>query len=624
MILIENREVLRWKNRKLLTLLESEKTNAHDSKCIVEQAKSGAKTLKLQFLETTKYIHSKYDPEKEAGRFINNLDMSVAKHVLFIGSGLGYHIKKFSSQYPNLTFSIYEPDLAVLNIFLECCDLSSSEMKGLQHIFTGTESTEITTDMERVLRLSNGSIILAVLPVYEQQYSMQVKNITETIIHSLKNKKMYLAVNWVHQKRWTINSIKNFPVVMMTPNIMCDFHISDFRDKPAIIVAAGPSLTEELENLRKIRESESAYIFSVGSAINTLIEAGIHPHATCAYDPSAEQWKVLQKVKDKEITNIPLIFGSSIGFEALEDYNGPKIHMITSPDTVSPQLLDTTKSIDIVLDSPTIAAVTFQLLSKLECNPIIFVGQNLAYKDEKRYATGISYDFIDNELSENEIEDSITIKDVQGNSIQTSESFNIMRKQLECFIQKSPKIEVINTTKAGALIEGTTFMNLSTIIEKRLNSHEVNTEWWNETKSYDTKFTLKRLDILSAESRRITKQLQKITSELEKIDRNLKSKIATKMEQNFMEFDKQFSKLKRNPFYVGFVEPMLIVQNTRLSEDSATIRFETDVLKKAEVIIAIFSPFIKEVELHYEFVKPYFEEMKERLLNIDEEGVVNE
>lgn len=624
MISIENREVLRRKNRELLKLLDSEKNNVCNSKGNVEHAKSGAKTLKVQFLETTKYIHSKYDPEKEAERFINNLDMSVAKHVLFIGSGLGYHISKFSSQYPDITFSIYEPDLAVLNIFLEGCDLSSSEMRGLQHIFTGTEATEITTDMEKVLRLSNGSIIMAILPVYEQQYSMQVKNISETIIHSLKNKKMYLAVNLINQKRWTINSIKNFPLVTMTPNIMCDFPISDFRDKPAIIVAAGPSLTEELENLRQIRESESAYIFSVGSAINTLIEAGIHPHATCAYDPSAEQWKVLQKVKDKEITNIPLIFGSSIGYEAVENYDGPKIHMITSPDTVSPQLLDTTKSIDVVLDSPTIAAITFQLLSKLECNPIILVGQNLAYKDEKRYATGISYDFIDNELSENEIEDSITIKDVQGNSIQTSESFNIMKKQLEYFIQKIPEIEVVNTTKAGALIEGTTFTNLSTIIEKRLNSHEVNTEWWNETNSYDTKFTLKRLEILSAESRRITKQLLNINSELEKIDRNLKSKITTKMEQNFAEFDKQFSKLKRNPFYVGFVEPMLIVQNTRLSEESATIRFETDVLRKAEVIIDIFSHFIKEVELHYEFVKPYFEEMKERLLNIDEEGVVNE
>lgn len=45
---------------------------------------------------------------------------------------------------------------------------------------------------------------------------------------------------------------------------------------------------------------------------------------------------VIQKVKDKNIANIPLIFGSTVGYETLADYNGPLLHMFTSQDTVAP------------------------------------------------------------------------------------------------------------------------------------------------------------------------------------------------------------------------------------------------------------------------------------------------
>ena len=54
--------------------------------------------------------------------------------------------------------------------------------------------------------------------------------------------------------------------------------------------------------------------------------------------------------------------------------------------------------------------VTFQLLKLLGCNQIILVGQNLGFQNNKRYASGINYDFVTNELSEQVKEDLIIIK----------------------------------------------------------------------------------------------------------------------------------------------------------------------------------------------------------------------
>lgn len=185
----------------------------------------------------------------------------------------------------------------------------------------------------------------------------------DSIVSFFKNEKNKIVTSFSFQKRWTINAIKNFPTIVKTPNILKDVERSQFKDKSAIIVAAGPSLNEEFENLRQIKDKGGlAYIFSVGSAINSLIDqGGIYPDATCTYDPQERNQMVIQKVKDKNITNIPLIFGSTVGYETLDDYNGPMLHMFTSQDTLAPPfLLREVDDFKVVYDAPSIAVVTYQ------------------------------------------------------------------------------------------------------------------------------------------------------------------------------------------------------------------------------------------------------------------------
>lgn len=81
---------------------------------------------------------------------------------------------------------------------------------------------------------------------------------------------------------------------------MHDIDQKAFEGKPAIIVAAGPSLSEEFEHLKFIKENGLAYIFSVGSAINALIEHGIYPDAACTYDPKERNQNVIRIIKDRE------------------------------------------------------------------------------------------------------------------------------------------------------------------------------------------------------------------------------------------------------------------------------------------------------------------------------------
>lgn len=616
MILVDNRNVLRLRNRELLTNLFIFEENQEDFKTIVETSRAGTPTLKLDIDGKTQYIHSKYDPEKEAERLISQLEnIGNTKHILFVGSGLGYHIQRFTEQYPTMKFSIYEPNEEVLVSYLSNRKLNDLPLNNLGSIFTGSDESKLHHEIAELLKSSNSQLRIYILPVYESLYGDQIKVIMQKALKSLKDKRSSLITNLSFQKRWTVNSIKNFPTVLRTPNILHDIDRSAFEGKPAIIVAAGPSLNEEFVNLRYIKENGLAYIFSVGSAINSLIEHGIYPDATCTYDPSERNQFVIQKIKDEKMTNIPLVFGSSVGFETLEDYPGKMLHMITSQDTISPCLLDTTKSIGIVLDAPSIAVVTLQLLTKLGCNPIMLVGQNLGYQDNKRYASGIEYDFVENELNETEKEASLTVSDVYGNDIQTSDGFNRMRLQLEMHIGASKGIEVINTTKGGAQIEGTSFAHLDKLINEKLKSKVVDYEWTEELNSYDIEFVKKQVDKISRAEKNCNKILQNALVELKLIRESVEKKQTKNMNDRFASFDKEFFKLKINSFYHGFVEPMIRVQNERLAEESQSIRYETDILEKAELIINSFNIFIQEVHLHIEFAKPYFEEMKEQIEN---------
>src|SRR5690606_4313827 len=307
---------------------------------------------------------------------------------------------------------------------------------------------------------------------------------------NLQEKRNELVTNAAFQKRWTINSIKNFSYVLNTPNILHDVDKKAFEGKPAVIVAAGPSLSEEFENLKHIKEHGLAYIFSVGSAINALIEHGIYPDAACTYDPQEHNYRVIQILKDRKINNVPLIFGSSVGYETLENYPGPMLHTLISQDTIASQLLkhNEEENIEIINDAPSIAVVTFQILSKLNVSQIILVGQNLSYKDNKLYAKGIQYDHMQTTFTDDEMKKMTLIENVHGNLVRTNDGFTSMRKQLEIYIRTFPQIEVINTTKGGAKIEDTVFIPLEEVIKEKLTCKVVSEGWYMAESNYQMNY----------------------------------------------------------------------------------------------------------------------------------------
>lgn len=599
MLLIDNRRWLGQNFRDVAEVVKQTVDASPTGEVVVEEARSGDNTLKVQ----GKYVHSKYNPRQESERILANSKKN--QPTLFFGVGLGYHIEAFIANNPGTRIALYEPNAEVLVAFLERVNLTKLTKEKILDIIVGTDSDIVANRIKAVHQKTTYQLQLVTLPTTTVLYADMYERVLQILKESKKSHRDSMATDVAFQKRWVTNSIKNAPTVLTTPNMLVDIDKKHFKNKPAIIVAAGPSLNREFETLRKIKAEGRAYIFAVGSAINALINHDIYPDAFCTYDPKAQNYIVNEIIREKNITEIPMIFGSSVGFETIEDYPGASYHMITSQDTVIKEILQ--KDLPFVHDAPSIAVVTYNLLFDLGCSPILLAGQNLAYLDNKNFAEGINY--VDNPNVS--LKGTILTKGTTEDNVVTTESFNSMRNQLELYIKLGRP--TINTTVGGAHIEGTTFEYLENLLETELAQQNIVEDWSTTENMYDKEVVKEQLNKLVEEHKSQQIIIKDGFAQLQKIYDLVVAKNYYQIENEYGKFDKVLSRMQKNRFYLAFVEPMIRVQYEALRQAIEDLRYITNQQDKGNKVIPLFNEYFCVVRDYTAYAKELFDEMKEEI-----------
>lgn len=97
----------------------------------------------------------------------------------------------------------------------------------------------------------------------------------------------------------------------------------------------------------------------------------------------------------------------------------------------------------------------------LGCNPIIFIGQDLAYTDGKYHADSC------NDTTESDtVDDMIEVEGIDGNKVFTNSVWHTFLMWMEKFIIHNPNNIYIDATEGGAKIHGTKIMPLRQAITK--------------------------------------------------------------------------------------------------------------------------------------------------------------
>ncbi len=550
----------------------------------VEMTRSGLPTIIKVEPGRSAYLHSKYDPIKEAEALLSGYeDLENYEHVVFYGIGFGYHIQQLHKHYPDKEMTIYEPIEEIFHYFLHHCDLQDLPLKNIKNFYVKQKTDDQATFMRIPEQIKEQKTLLVIMPSYQRAFPAECVEFSKAMLQSVKDRREEISVNAKFQKLWVKNCLHNLVDTLTTPDLFSDVDKSCFAGKPALLVAAGPSLAEEIENIRKIKEAGLAYIFAAGSSISILLNHNILPDAVCTYDPGESNYLAVEPIVERGITTIPMIYGTSVGHKTVEKYSGPKIHFFTSEDRIGYYLLNQSvndENPDIVMDAPSIAVVTFQLLARLGCEPIILVGQNLALKGDRYYPEGIKY--YDNMQRE---EEKIKVEDVEGNWVETTEGYISMRKVLEMWIGNYSHRKVINTTRGGAKIVGTEFNYLENIIKDYLIRSVVSENWYtNNTKIYPDDM-VKRIDLMDRDLENLPEQLAAIERVLAKMSSAIsRNKAGAELNRLLPKFDKAFNDIMKNNAHSIFLESMNRMEFQLLIKKIRQAELEPNQVKRAELV----------------------------------------
>lgn len=232
------------------------------------------------------------------------------------------------------------------------------------------------------------------------------------------------------------------------------FNMIPMRDIPVIIVAAGPSLTKNCDELK--RAKGRAVIVAVAHAMKTLNAHGIIPDLVALTDPVATDF-----LSFKDSDKYTLLCSVYADKACRKENRGGIIYygFNTFRDLF---ITDRTAEEEFAeMDTGSVATDMFSLFSTAGFSHIILTGQDLAY-DEMGYTHAGN----ENENSDYEKNKAfLETEGIFGGKVRTRADWERFRRYFEKKIEENKGILVTDATEGGALIHGSEIMRLSDAID---------------------------------------------------------------------------------------------------------------------------------------------------------------
>jgi len=213
-----------------------------------------------------------------------------------------------------------------------------------------------------------------------------------------------------------------------------------FKDKPAVIVGAGPSLEKNAHFLKQMYDK--ALIFAGGSALNILSNKNIRFH----FGSSVDQKPYFKKFKQNNIFEKPFFYQNQINHHNFSLVNGKKI--LLSDYGLYPMKRWIYEKLNIeqnIIEAGwTVTTFLIKIAKFLGCDPIITVGLDLSFKNNK-YAKGA--------VKTKDNYKQIKAKDINNLDVYTQKDWILAKNWVEEFAKTNKDTTFINATEGGLKIE---------------------------------------------------------------------------------------------------------------------------------------------------------------------------
>ncbi len=462
MIFDKNRDLL----AKRFPFLREELAGPMDGiiKLETELSKTGLPVAKVYRGDRKVYLNSPYDPELDARRWASNQSISETGSLLVCGGGFLYHLKALLERDNFQKIIVYEPCAAIFKACMQAIDLAPFLASQKLLLLTGADYDQCIQEMTKFLGMdflfSKTNIQMVVLPSYKEVFKAEINLFQAKFSEAIKLTHTNLATTDVYREQWLLNEFKNLNTVGSSPVIRHFF--GQFKEIPAIIVSAGPSLEKNIHLLKDIKEK--ALIICAGSSIRAMKRNEVTPHFLVAFDPSEVNTRVYN---DLELDDIYFLFNLHFYHGVISHFNGKKVIYQTNTERF-PELFKNSFGYEfgIVQSGFSCAHTCLDVALQLGCDPIILIGQDLAYTGDKRYAEG-QMTTHQKYLEKNQLPPNCFItKDIYGRDIVTDRELDGFRIVFEKLLQQENfhHTHVINATEGGQPIAGTVNRKLADVL----------------------------------------------------------------------------------------------------------------------------------------------------------------
>lgn len=298
-------------------------------------------------------------------------------------------------------------------------------------------------------------VMLPSYQVYGKEIARKMHKMTEemkTDIYSLGNSTEDM-MNGVTNNYKNVNSC-----------ITCN-SIDEIRGKyegiPGIVVASGPSLDK---NIHLLKEAEGkAVIIACDASYQQCLKHGVKPDAIASIERDIPTYNYFYKGKTFD-EDLVFVGPGLVWPDILEEFPGKKILMAKTSEGADGWWMRHFENMKFEVMGFSCANVAHAVLEAAGCEPIILIGQDLAYTDDKQHSEEAHAAFED----DNQIDSDkkyLWTEDIYGNQVKTTSVFNLFRE----YFERKTDVGIhtlIDATEGGAKIQGSEIMTFREAIDK--------------------------------------------------------------------------------------------------------------------------------------------------------------
>lgn len=406
----------------------------------VEYCTNGEFTLAKQAEDKRLYLHSNHKPMLAAYDLAKSwYKQDKSKYIIF-GFGLGYHAYQLGELDETLEIIVFEADEKVIQL---------SETYGMKKQFLANPKHKLIHDKEQSKLLNELSTLTE-----EGSFVIHYPSLQLMESNDIKVKLENYFIQYSSVENQASLMIGNFRENQTNvPHTV--YELSDsWKGKTAYIVAAGPSLDYNFQQLKQVKK-ENSIIIAVGTVFRKMVKEQIPIDYVVISDANERVRKQIDGIEEQQI---PLLLLSTTNYRFGRDYQGPK-YLIYQDDFVLAEEAAQKQNGFKCKVGGSVSTVAMDLAIKMGCKKIITLGLDLAYTNNYVHATDTSRRNI------SDVKNLRIIEDINGKEVYTTCSMDKYREWIEKHIENIRDVEFYNATEGGANIKGMKNVKLQDVIE---------------------------------------------------------------------------------------------------------------------------------------------------------------